>query len=367
MAIQEISPAFAVASGPAGLRVSRDGGRSWAPLAAVPGPHPLGLAQFLDSRTGFVLDDFGKRLWRTTNGGGSWTSVPEPSHVQIDHVEFWTPDAGAAITRFGGVYLTTNAGVTWRPLSMPRLYPIDPFGGYMLAADGRTLQDRYPKYEYACFAPGGTGWVVGGISNQTMLVSTDDGSHWNLALPHRTVHVGAAWFGGCRGSQAWVEVVQAHSDYDLLHTSDSGRTWHDVLHIPNGAGIPPLEFPLSPGALGPNPLPGGLTLIPEPLALASASDAWLTLVARGGGIAFAATADDGQHWQVHWFAAPRHAPSAAPALPSVFPAGLPWLATTATDSRHAWVLFGSTNGSGSSYLYATSNGGASWMRIATFR
>lgn len=77
------------------------------------------------------------------------------------------------------------------------------------------------------------------------------------------------------------------------------------------------------------------------------------------------TADGGEHWQFHWF--PGAQPRPAPASPSVLPTGLPWLATTATDARHAWLLFGSANGSGDSYLYATADGGATWQRIATFR
>lgn len=90
-------------------------------------------------------------------------------------------------------------------------------------------------------------------------------------------------------------------------------------------------------------------------------------VTGDGGTAVAVTADGSQHWQIRWFPSPRHAPRTAPASPSVLPAGLPWLGTTATDSRHAWMLFASTNGSGASYLYATSDGGVTWKRITTFR
>jgi hypothetical protein len=125
--------------------------------------------------------------------------------------------------------------------------------------------------------------------------------------------------------------------------------------------------PLAPGALARSPVPAGLTMIPGPVEVSSASDGWQTLVGTRGGVAFAVTADNSQHWQWHWFPPARHAPRVAPASPSVLPAGLPWLATTATDSRHAWVLFASTNGSGDCYLYATSDGGATWSRIATFR
>jgi hypothetical protein len=73
-----------------------------------------------------------------------------------------------------------------------------------------------------------------------------------LALPPAMLHAGAAnaqlsaWLAGCRGTQAWVAVTQTSyrpggASYDLLHTSDSGRTWQDVLRIPDGNAIPALK------------------------------------------------------------------------------------------------------------------------------
>lgn len=372
-AVQEVSPTSAIASGPAGLQASGDGGRTWTPLSSVPGPHPLGLAQFLNPSTGFVMDHFGRQLWRTTDGGDSWTLIPEPPHVRADHVQFWTPADGTVTTRgiaaSTGVYLTATDGRSWRPLGLPAGYWFNP-------AD-------MPRLDYTCFADG-TGWFVGhpprsvALAGTSVLASTDAGASWRPVLSPAVLRSGTpnvtlgAWFGGCRGQAAWVEVRQDRYgrgpvSYDLLRTPDLGRTWQDVLHIGNGATIPRLRLPLSLGALGPSPLPAGLVLLPEPLALTSPSGAWLTLVTLNRSLALAVTADGGQHWKIRWFPAPRHDPSTAPAAPSAFPAGLPWLATTASDSRHAWVLFGSTNGSGASYLYATADGGSTWKRIATFR
>jgi len=295
-------------------------------------------------------------------------------------VQFWTPAIGVANTIANGNFRTADGGRTWQPLTPPSGYPINTFiRFYEPQYPGRGA---YPRFGYACFT-GRTGWLVASPPRhpeaQAVLASTDAGAHWHPVLPREVLHPEksnaqlSVWLGGCRGSQAWVEVMQASyganggTSDDLLHTSDSGQTWQDVLHIQNGPALPQLKVPLTPGARGTSPLPAGLALNPEPLALPSASAAWLTLLAGNGGIAVAVTADDGQHWQVHRFPAPRHAPRTAPASPSGLPAGLPWLATTATDSRHAWVLFASTDGSGASYLYATSDGGATWNRITTFR
>jgi photosystem II stability/assembly factor-like uncharacterized protein len=371
--VQQLSPTYAVASGPGGIRVSRDGGRTWARLTAGPGSHAVRSVQFVDPDTGFAVDDIGKPLWRTTDGGRTWTALSLPPRVQADHVQFLNPVSGVAITRQHSVFLSTTGGNTWRAVSPPHEY-----------APGSLSQER-DGYQYACFAGSTADWLVGaslrspGLGSQSVFVSPDAGTRWRQVLGPATLHSGrvnairAVWLTGCRGSQAWVADAQGSYDssgapaYDLLHTTDSGKTWQDVLRVQNGTKFPPLALPRSPGALGSSALPAGLSLTPESLALASASDAWQTFVAPGGGLAFAVTADDGQHWQFHWFSAPRHSPRTAPASPSVLPAGLPWLATTATDAQHAWVLFGSTNGSGDCYLFATADGGATWQRITTFR
>jgi len=160
------------------MRVSRDGGHTWTPLAPVPGPYPLGRAQFLDSRTGFVVGRFGRQLWRTTDGGNSWTPTPAPGRGQgapprFDHVEFWTPIAGVAVARgFGGGYLTTSGGRNWKRLAVPgaQLGPLQgPFG---LASD---LRGGYPELDYACFAAGGAGWVVTITEPPAVFASTDGG------------------------------------------------------------------------------------------------------------------------------------------------------------------------------------------------
>jgi len=378
-AVQEISPDFAIASGPRSLRVSRDGGHTWRQLPAIPGGRELGPAQFLSASTGFVVGHPGRQLWRTADGGSTWTPLQVPPTLQFDHVQFWTPENGAAIIRGHGVDVTTNGGRTWQPSTLPSGYLYNMF--MQIDGLGRLRPDAYPRNQYACFASD-AGWLVTypphHPERQDVLVSTDGGAHWRQVLapailPTTNKERLTAWLGGCGGPQAWVEVMRnayrppQRATYDLLHTFDSGRTWQDVVHIQNGTDIPRLQVPLAPGALASSPQPAALTLIPELLALPSASSAWLTLVSGDGSIAFAVSGDEGQHWQWHWFPAPQHIPRFAPASPSGLPAGLPWLATTATDSRHAWVLLGSTNGSGDSFLYATSDGGTTWNRTTTFR
>ncbi|MDA8321744.1 MAG: YCF48-related protein [Actinomycetota bacterium] len=385
--IQQPTPGTAIATGPDALRITRDGGRTWTPLGPVPGRHPLGPAEFPAPGTGFVTDHSGKLLWRTTNGGATWTALPQPAGVP-GQARFWSPQIGIA-AGLNGLYLTTSGGSTWQKLTLP--------GGYQLNGDAFAVPQRPapPVSPGAlCFA-GDTGWAVASpranIQRRAVLLSTDGGARWQPVLPDTILRTHgrsslAVQLAGCQGSQAWVGVSRASyqpgggASYDLLHTADNGQAWQDVLHLQSGPALPRLAVPLAGRALDTAPLPSGLvpaanpgtavhsgiTLTPEPMVTPSPSVAWLTLLAGNGGIGFAVTSDGGQHWQIHWFAAPRHDPRAAPPALSGLPAGLPWLATTATGARHAWVLLASTNGSGDSYLYATADGGATWRRVTTF-
>jgi photosystem II stability/assembly factor-like uncharacterized protein len=86
--------------------------------------------------------------------------------------------------------------------------------------------------------------------------------------------------------------------------------------------------------------------------------------------------DSGRHWKV--VLSPSRVPGTltasyfiGPVLPQdlgALPGGLGWLATTALDARHAWVLPGPVplTAAGTTYLYATSDGGGSWTRVTTF-
>jgi len=154
--------------------------------------------------------------------------------------------------------------------------------------------------------------------------------------------------------------------YDLLRTTDLGRNWLDVLRSGSFVHVNRPKVPVPPGGPTPGPAAAGAWSIPGALAVPSATSAWYTIVnEQDGAIGFGATGDAGLSWHSRWFPAARTSQQPAPTSTRFPPVAL-WLATTALDARHAWSLFTGTKNAGVSDLYATSDGGATWHRVATF-
>ena len=53
-------------------------------------------------------------------------------------------------------------------------------------------------------------------------------------------------------------------------------------------------------------------------------------------------------------------------MPPGFPPAASWLTTSALDARHAWMLFAGPQAAGVSYLYGTSDAGATWRLLTVF-
>lgn len=95
-----------------------DGGTSWTPKTAIPGAAPgngSGFASdidFVSPTTGVALQvgTGGTKIFRTTDGGGSWTQVLAVQ--QISEVTFVDANNGFAVG-LSGIYATTDGGATW--------------------------------------------------------------------------------------------------------------------------------------------------------------------------------------------------------------------------------------------------------------
>jgi len=362
--VQVVSARFAVASGASGVLVSRDGGWTWHRLPAI--TVPVYQAQFFSTADGFAITAAG-RLLRTADGGRTWQKVSLPGGQQAFSAQFWSPSGGAAATA-RGLYVTRDGGATWRALAEPA---------------GWTARGSF------CFAPGGAGWQVASRHGRPgVLVTADTGATWQVALPPglgRGNDFSSPSVVGCSGTSAWVLYTALvppvcggacgntyPRTYDLLRTTDLGRTWLDVLKNPDWShrrGLRP-AVPASAGALQPKLFNREQSVDVEPLALTPGGSVWVTTQgSSNGGLGIARSADAGLTWAARGYQLPEGTTSALPPPP---PGGLPgdqgWLATTALDSLHAWVLTGPDPFSvaGTTHLYATSDGGVTWTLIATF-
>lgn len=109
-----------------------DGGRTWTAIRK-PGTYKrvkgklrnrliVGRVDFVDQRVGYVQDGT-SRLWRTANGGRTWTELPGTGTNRFDGLQFSSATSGYLVAQggFGDVpsagilYRTTDGGKTFAP------------------------------------------------------------------------------------------------------------------------------------------------------------------------------------------------------------------------------------------------------------
>ena len=90
---------------------TEDGGATWTPWVILPGEDGKeGALHFFDANTG-VMRTINGKVFRTTDGGKTWTSVPG----QIDgkpNIEFADAEVGWMV-RYNSMMYTTNGGKSW--------------------------------------------------------------------------------------------------------------------------------------------------------------------------------------------------------------------------------------------------------------
>jgi photosystem II stability/assembly factor-like uncharacterized protein len=176
-----------------------DGGRTWSRRTSVPLTSTAG-AQFAPKDIQFLSPTEGiaattqARLYRTTDGAGSWTLVREDPGV-IEDVHFVTPTVGYAAGSHG-VLRTENAGLTWeKRLNGPSLFKIR-------CGDASTCIATTP-------------------SGQT-LVRTTDGGATMTPFSAASKQLYAVGFAGPH------RVVAAGEDGVTVASDDAGATWAAV-------------------------------------------------------------------------------------------------------------------------------------------
>jgi len=356
---------LAVAAGGVGVMTSSDGGHSWVDRL---GTNSTAVdLDFINSRVGFAVED--GELVRTMNGGVSWQALLHPLAGGVSGIDFWSASAGLVSVGSQGLFITSDGGTSWRPLVLP---------------SGWTVSDAFiggGQPTGICFTNEGVGWAVASRSHRfAVFVSTSGGRSWRLALSSEVLPPGAepdklgggVSIAGCDGKAAWILVSQAAgpmdmqgvpTTFDLLRSLDLGRSWLDVLRSTSEIRVTRPKVPTSSGGPRSVPLESGAWA----LTLASSSTAWFTATDEDlGGITFGSTRDGGVHWKIHSFPAVRSQQGSGGASQQL-PYAYRWLATAALNATDAWVLFSAPKGSGNSYLYATSDGGAAWHRLVVFQ
>lgn len=223
-----------------------DGGKNWS-VMTVAGAEKLdfrGIHAF-DSTTALIMSsgpaEKGQaRIYRTADGGKNWQQVFEQKTPGIffDAIAFWDSTHGIVLSDpvdgHFALFVTNDAGITWKPIPASALPPSLPNEGAFAASNSCLVVHGNADVWFA----------TGGASVARVFHSGDRGKSWTVAeTPIHPMNSSSGIF-----SLAFVnskEGVAAGGDYqhpesseipNILHTGDGGKTWQLFGHTqPTGA------------------------------------------------------------------------------------------------------------------------------------
>lgn len=178
-----------------------DGGVTWTKLSEVSYfPSEITMLHFISPRVGFAHREHSDLL-RTTDGGLTWTLVSN-SMQDIADMHFLSATAGFAVGDYGTIYSTTNAGLTWTAIGP--------------AANSGFINGNY--WSSVRFTSASTGYVTGRGNKGPIMRTTDGGQTWQPLGPLMgNIQAVAFPVNGALG--------YALSSNGLLRTTDSGDNW----------------------------------------------------------------------------------------------------------------------------------------------
>jgi hypothetical protein len=222
-----------------GLLLTDDGGSTWRDITpAALTPDQINAAYFLDGSTGWVgavtpssdaTSDL--RVFRTTDGGGTWSTSTVDSGVAYSdaahgggHIDFLDAKRGyfalglasSSANRSGVLFESSDAGANWTRASLP-------------------------VFGQIAFATATDGWVADEIGDGRLWVTSNSGEDWRLSsleassADQARSFVSIPSFVGVAPADVTVtEIGQKAVTLNVFHTEDQGNTWKHVSSTPLG-------------------------------------------------------------------------------------------------------------------------------------
>ncbi len=168
--------------GPGKIYVTNDGGATW--QVSLTNNYQIHALTFLDLNNGYALDVLGK-LFKTSNGGISWTNIQISSscNYQWRHLSFTDINHGWAMNVCNDIFKTTDAGQTWSKVYTGNQI-ID--ASNLQAIDDQHVFCNYKHQQFIKSSDGGNTWVANNFPNN---IGGSGGAIY--ALDNNTIFVGA--------------------------------------------------------------------------------------------------------------------------------------------------------------------------------
>lgn len=260
-----------------------DGGETWFMQATLGGSARN--IFFVDSLVGWVYTPSLYKIWKTTNGGENWTAHEGPTSMVMRGLHFANRHAGAAVGDDGYALYTRDGGLQWDNIYVredgrwtPSLVDVhlvtskvgwaisNPGGGVFKTTDGgmswkKQSMPFYCSYSDVFFLDSLTGWLAGngGIVARTV----DGGKTWSKSFApsrdhinrihfieknvgwafgwagaiHKTVDGGVTWQAKRKGFHENLHSVFFHDEQNgwavgergkIVHTSNGGQLWDSI-------------------------------------------------------------------------------------------------------------------------------------------
>ncbi|MEZ4791439.1 MAG: T9SS type A sorting domain-containing protein [Flavobacteriales bacterium] len=172
----------------------------------------------LDANTLFVAGGavFGG-IYRSTNGGSSWTKVLDVGNITISDLWFTNDQNGYAVGEYGDNYRTTDGGATWEPMTGTP-------GGHTVF----FLDEDHGWMKYRRTVDGGATWTDIDSPQQTMsMFFTDPDTGYAVSYSGYAVK-------SVDGGENWTTILP-----DILNASIGDASWVDgaIVMVANNGDI----------------------------------------------------------------------------------------------------------------------------------
>jgi len=206
-----------------------DGGGTWSSVFAARGScidnYVLPIC-FLDAQRGYIATGGDDSIRKTTDGGSTWTAIGIPGAHAIIHVQFLDSQLGYALTSDDKLWCTTNGGLTWQLIwtksetqRVDDFHFVDSRAGY--ASGQRDAGQNRGCVDYIMKSSDG------GVTWQEIFATSAD---WEIdATSFSSRDTGFVSVMGCAGANGVNDVAK-------LYKTENGRDFFRV-RLPLGKGL----------------------------------------------------------------------------------------------------------------------------------